>query len=248
MFHGNFAIPCQSEVTAVNWNRNTVYDCKIRQSFKKNIGELAKKIFSQLAPVTIEHIVIVSDIAEVTTAENEEDRNEKLLVLPVRGYVATPMRVHRKEWEDSINWNGTDSLTWTTVTGGIRCWPQFNHDRDDVNDPDSTVDVLAMWGTRSYFEATGRAWMFKGSLEVPPRTAEDCDIVQMAKEAFIAAARLPDERPSGLTFLAVHCDIKEWVSADNASGVQIEVRGFIQSKQSRSYMCAILSTAHRHRG
>ena len=149
---------------------------------------------------------------------------KKSLVLPARGYVATPMRVHRKEWEESINWNGTDSLSWTTVTGGIRCWPHFNYDRDNVNDPNSTVDVLAMWGSRSYFDASGRAWMFTGSLEVPPRTAADCDILQMAREAFNAA-----------DFLAVHCNIEEFMSADDASGVRIGVRVFLQASKSRSH-------------
>jgi hypothetical protein len=175
MFHGNVALPCPSEVTTVDWNRITVDDWEIRQAFKKDIGGCVKALFSRRAPVTIEHIVIVSDITKVTTAENGED--EKLLVLPVRGYVAATVRAHRNTWEDSINCYGTDDLAWTTVTGGIRCWPHFNYDRDNVNDPNSTVDVLAMWGTRSYFDAHGKAWMFKGSLEVPPRTAEDCDIL-----------------------------------------------------------------------
>ena len=55
-------------------------------------------------------------IEKVTTAEgSEEDQNEKLLVLPVRCYVATSIRVHRNAWEDSISWGGTDGtpLTWT---------------------------------------------------------------------------------------------------------------------------------------
>ena len=235
MFHGNVALPCPSEVTTttVDWNRITVNDSEIRQAFKKNIGECVQALFSRRAPVSIEHIVIVSDITKVTTAENGED--EKLLVLPVRGYVAATVRAHRNTWEDSINWYATDDLTWTPVTGGIRCWPLFNYDRDNVNDPNSPVDVLAQWGTRSYFDALGTAWMFNGSLEVPPRTSEDFDILQMAREAFNAAAGLLDARPSGLKFLAVHCDIAELMSADDASGVRIGVRGFLQASKSKSY-------------
>jgi len=239
MFHGIVAFPCPSEFTSVDWNRITVDDSEIRQEFKKIIGECVEADFSRRAPVTIEHIVIVSDIAEVTTADNDEEDGEedqqKLLVLPVRGYVAATVRAHRKTWEDSIHLGDRHGLTWTAVTGGIRCWPLFNYDRDNVNDPDSTVDVLAMWGTRSYFNAHGKAWMFTGSLEVPPRTAEDCDILQLAREAFNAAARLPDARPSGLNFLAVHCEIAELMSADDANGVRIGVRGFLQSKLSKSY-------------
>ena len=104
-----------------------------------------------------------------------------------------------------------------------------------MNDPSSTVVVLAMWGTQSYFDAHGTAWMFNGLLEVPPRTAEDCDILQMAREAFNAAAGLPDARPRGLKFLAVHCDIAELMSADDASGVRIGVRGFLQASLSKSH-------------
>jgi len=35
-------------------------------------------------------------------------------------------------WEDSISWGGTKGipLTWTKVTGGSRCLPPFNFDRE----------------------------------------------------------------------------------------------------------------------
>ena len=130
MFHGIVAFPCPPEFTSVDWNRITVDDSEIRQEFKKIIGECVEADFSRRAPVTIEHIVIVSDIAEVTTADNDEEDGEedqqKLLVLPVRGYVAAVVRANRKTWEDSIDLGDRDGLTWTAVTGGIRCWPHFN--------------------------------------------------------------------------------------------------------------------------
>jgi hypothetical protein len=66
---------------------------------------------------------------------------------------------NRKEWEHSIWWCSTEleHLTWTKISGGIRCCDQFISDREDVNDPKSTVGVLAMWGTLKYFDARGSA-------------------------------------------------------------------------------------------
>ena len=92
------------------------------------------------------------------------------------------------------SWN--THLTWTKISGGIRCWDQFIYDRDDVNDPKSTVGVLAIWGTQSYFDAEGSAWGFHGTLKLPPQTAEHSDVLQMATEAFYAAAG-PAFRKSG---------------------------------------------------
>jgi hypothetical protein len=105
-------------------------------------------------------------------------------------------------------------LTWTKFTGGIRSWPGFNYDRDAVvNDPQSNTDVLVQWGNWSYFEDRRRVWTFGGSGEVPPRTAEDGDFLQMASEAFYAW-------PGGIIFLAVHCEIAVLTSADAAHAVQ----------------------------
>ena len=95
--------------------------------------------------------------------------------VPICGYVATSTRVHRKVWEESntlCDVFGTP-LTWTKITGGIRSWPEFNYDRDAVNDPQSDIDVLAQWGNGSYFQDRAKSWTFRGSVEVPPWTAED---------------------------------------------------------------------------
>jgi hypothetical protein len=43
------------------------------------------------------------------------------------------------------------------------------------------TDVLAKWGTQSYFEARARAWtfrLFRGKLEVPILTADNGDFRQ----------------------------------------------------------------------
>jgi hypothetical protein len=38
----------------------------------------------------------------------------------------------------------------TKISDRICCWEQFNYDRDNVNDPKSAVDVLAMWDTELF--------------------------------------------------------------------------------------------------
>jgi hypothetical protein len=176
--------------------------------------------------------VIVSYIEKVSC---EVHQNEKMLGVPVRGHVATLRRVNRTEWEDSIRWCSTElePLTWTKISGGISCWDQFIYDRDDVNDPKSTVGVLAMWGTQSYFNAEGSAWGFHSTLKLPPLTAEHSDVLQMATEAFYAAAGLPKEWPRSIAFLAVHYEITELMSADAAHAVRVPVRGFLQASQSQ---------------
>jgi hypothetical protein len=101
---------------------------EVRKGFPE-VGEELKASFSKNAPGEIEYIVIVSDIEKVSC---EVHQNEKMLGVPVRGYVATSRRVNRTEWEDSIRGCSTEleHLTWTKISGGIRCWDQFIYDRD----------------------------------------------------------------------------------------------------------------------
>jgi hypothetical protein len=138
-----------------------------------------------------------------------------------------------------IWWCSTEleHLTWTKISGGIRCWDQFIYDRDDFNDPKSTVGVLAMWGTQSCFDARESALEFQGTLELPSREAEHRDILQLATGAFYAAAGLPNEWPRGITFLAVQCEIAELMCADPSleRAIQIPVLGFLQAPLSRCY-------------
>lgn len=230
MFHGNvvFPNPC-----GVDWDDDDRVPDEMRQEFPR-IGEHVKASFSRHAPAPIEYIVIVSDIEQVTT---EKHQGSSWLIVPIRGYVATRNRVNREAWADSIPWCDTDEtpLNWTKITGGIRCWSQFIIDREHVSDPASTVDVLTMWGNRSYFDARGRAWVFEGKITLPPQTSEDEDIPHMAREAFHAAAGLPHARPSGIKFLAVHCDITELLTADPAHERRVLIRGFLQASESKSY-------------
>jgi hypothetical protein len=193
MFEGNVAVPNLSEV---DLDDNDGVPDEVREGFPE-VGEELKASFSINAPAEIEYIVTVSDIEKVSC---EVYQNEKMLGVPVRGYVATSRRVHRKEWEDLIRWCSAEleHLTWTKISGGIRCWDQFKYDRDDVNDPESTVGVLAMWGTRSYFDARGSAWEFHGTLALPSRADGHSDVLQMATEAFYAAAGLPKEWPRSI--------------------------------------------------
>jgi hypothetical protein len=51
-------------------------------------------------------------------------QKEKMLGVPVRGYVATSRRVNRKEWEDSIRWCSTElehlsAIRWCSTELGI---------------------------------------------------------------------------------------------------------------------------------
>jgi hypothetical protein len=49
--------------------------------------------------------VIISSIAQISC---DVHQNEKLLGVPVRGYVATLKRLDQKEWEHSIRWCSTE--------------------------------------------------------------------------------------------------------------------------------------------
>jgi hypothetical protein len=237
IFQGNVAVPNASEV---NWDDvNDPVPDEVRKGFPE-VGEQLKASFSENLPAEIECIVIIGDITQFSC---DVHQNQKYLGVPARGYFATSRRVNQKEWEDSILWCSTElkHLTWTKISGGIRCsqrcWEQFNSARDAVNNPQNTADVLAMWGTRSYFDAEGSAWGFDGKLELPSRTAEHGagDVLELAREAFHAAAGLPIEWPSGIAFLVVQCEILEMMSADDASAIRIPVREFLQgSCQSKS--------------
>ena len=86
MFQGNVAVPNLSEV---DWdNDNDRVPDEVRKRFPA-VGEELKASFSENAPAEIEYIVIVSDIEKVSC---EMYQNEKMLGVPVRGYVATSPR------------------------------------------------------------------------------------------------------------------------------------------------------------
>jgi hypothetical protein len=155
MFHGTVEI-----LHTMDWDRSDVAEDRrtLAESLKEastDFGQTIQRIFSDHAPAPIDYAVTVSNIFEAT----DDQRGDKHVTgVPIRGYLATATRVHRKAWEESktlCDVHGTP-LTWTKITGGIRSLPQFNHDRADVNDLENGADVLAEWGSRSYFEARGR--------------------------------------------------------------------------------------------
>ena len=212
----------------------------IRQNYQ-NFGKDLQLTLSQKAPVKIECCAILSDSQTVRW-------NRENVFVNVRGYVAAAKQVTRQAWEESVEWYDEDhvkSLTWTKVTGGIRCWPQFIRDTREWHDSKSTLNVLALWGNRSYFDATGCAWMFTGDMMLPPRTSDDCDLLQMATEVFNAAAGPRDAWPEGITFLAVHCDFKELNDVDR---VRVPCRGFLQGKDSKSYKWESWLSVHSDSG
>ena len=87
--------------------------------------------------------------------------------------------------------------------------------------------LYAMWGTLSLFDTRASAWGFDVKLELPPLTAKHSDVLEIARKAFHAAAGLPNEWPRGIAFLAVHREISEMMSADDASAIRIPFRGFL---------------------
>ena len=111
----------------------------------QNFGKDLELTFSQKAPVKIECSAILSDSQTVRW-------NRENVFVNVRGYVAAAKRATRQAWEESVEWYHEDdvkSLTWTKVTGGIRCWPQFIADTIEWHDSKSTLILLALWGNRS---------------------------------------------------------------------------------------------------
>jgi hypothetical protein len=100
-----------------------------------------------------------------------------------------------------------------------------------VNDQQNTADVLAMWATWRFFGAEASAWGFDGNLKLPSRTNEHNNVLEMAREAFHAAAALPNEWFRGIALLTVHCEIVEVMSTADATAILIPVRGFLQAGQ-----------------
>jgi hypothetical protein len=150
----------------------------MRQRYQETFAPGLKSTFSQHAPVAIDYVVIYSDVGQVRW-------DDELVLVRVRGYYAAAKRTNRQAWEESIPWYNEDdvkSLSWTKVTGGILCWPQYLQDGRDSKNRTRTVDVLAQWGKRRYFDGQGSAWIFWGLIELPSRTA-DSDDLQMATEA-----------------------------------------------------------------
>jgi hypothetical protein len=152
----------------------------LRKGFPE-VGEELKASLSKTAPAEIEYIVIVSDIEKVSCKVHQDKTNAGRTCTWLCCCIMASRRVNRKEWADSIRWCSTEleHLTWTKISGGVRCWDWFIYDRDDVNDPKSTVGVLAMWGTHSYFDARGYGPLGSSTVRLnchlgQPNTATSC--------------------------------------------------------------------------
>ena len=66
---------------------------------------------------------------------------------------------------------------------------------------------------------------FDWSLNLLPRdTAADFDLVQLARDSFVAMAGRQEQWPSGIKFLCVHCDASSMMAADDAQEALIPVR------------------------
>jgi hypothetical protein len=136
------------------------------QSIKRSLA------FSDHSPASIDYAVIVSNSYEVTDDQRQpETESGRMMGVPICRAVWLQQHGYRDiERRGRISITLCDvlgtHLTLTKITGGIRSWPQFNHDRDDVNEPQSNTDVLAMWGTQSYLEARGKALPVKRGCSV----------------------------------------------------------------------------------
>jgi hypothetical protein len=63
-----------------------------------DFGQTIQRIFSDLAPASIDYAVIVSYIYEAT---DDQRGSKRMMGVPIRDYLATARRVHRKAWEES---------------------------------------------------------------------------------------------------------------------------------------------------
>jgi hypothetical protein len=81
MFQGNVAVLNGCEVV---WDDvNDPVPDEIRKEFPE-VGEQLKTSFSKILPAEIEYIVIINDVAQNSC---DVHQNEKMLGVPVRGYV-----------------------------------------------------------------------------------------------------------------------------------------------------------------
>ena len=79
--------------------------------------------------------------------------DELKLELPKRGSVAA---------KSTSRMSPKVGFTWTKVTGGTRCCPEFVEEQKRVNDKDDCFTVLAEWGARKFFDVHGTALAFTG--------------------------------------------------------------------------------------
>jgi hypothetical protein len=188
-----------------------------------DIGKRFKEMYEPRMPAEPAFIAILGDLSQL-----EGDSNGVVLDLPIRGYLAAK-RMSKESWQA---WIDQPDFTWTKVTGGMVSFSRFQEDQEQVH---KSWYELAHWGRRDFFETQGSAWAFHGSIPVPPRnTSECCDFVEKARDVFLDEAGTADQRPSGINFLWVLCDVSSLVDADDdAQEIEVPVLGFLQTKPSK---------------
>jgi hypothetical protein len=99
MFHGTVEI-----LHAMDWDSRQVHSDVaenrrlLEESLKEaftDFGPTIQRIFSDHAPASIDYAVIVSNIYEAT---DDQRGNERMMGVPIWGYLATATRIHRKAY------------------------------------------------------------------------------------------------------------------------------------------------------
>jgi hypothetical protein len=116
MFHGTVAIH-----NTVDWDCSDVAEDRrmLAERLTESLahcGQSIKRSLSDHEPASMDCAVISSN--DVT---DDLHHGEPMMGVPIRGYVATSTRVHRKAWEESNTLCDVfvTPLTWTKITGGI---------------------------------------------------------------------------------------------------------------------------------
>ena len=118
-------------------------------------------------------------------------------------------------------------MEWAKVHGGILFNERYLMDTHDTN-PENPKRLLLRHGRYQNFRVNGTAWTFSGTIGVDPCGDESCNLVEIARVKFMAALAAHD-RPHGIQYLTVHCDISPLVLSSGSGDVtKVPVRGFLQ--------------------
>ena len=198
------------------WRTDEAYEAEVRA--------VVEQQYLPKVPVPVQHMAIFYD----STAKPDRD----VLKMPIRGYVQANSAI-RRQWR---KWIGAAELDWSKVHGGIPCNKWYLMDTHDTN-PENPKRLLLRHGRYQNFRVNGTAWTFSGTIGVDPCGDESCDLVEIARVKFMAALAAHD-RPHGIQYLTVHCDISPLVLSSGSGEVtKVPVRGFLQTaKTSWNFM------------
>ena len=107
-------------------------------------------------------------------------------------------------------------------------------DSQERIDPRNTNRFRLSHGKLRGFRINGRAWTFSGTVCVDPPWDASEDLVEIARDKFMEAEG-DRERPDGIEYLSVHCDISQLVLGSPTDAQQVlcvTVRGFLQAANS----------------